>query len=156
MDGVIGICIFSFVFSLISAWVNRKFGNRKRTKEIQKQINDFQKELKEAQAKKDEKKIKKLEAQQKDMLKLAQEMMFLPFKSMIIILPLFFVALYLINMFFPGVVITLPFSLPVPKLPEIIAWRNVFGSRGTFILFTVVFGLVIEGFITLYEKLKNK
>lgn len=155
-SGIVLPCI-ALAFSLLSFEVNRRFGKRKRLKEIQKTVNEYQKQLKEANEKHDEKRIKELQARESEMLGLTQEMLTLPFRSMIIVLPLFFGTVWFINSVAPGYSSTLPFSIPVPDLGSLsIHWRNTFGPRGTFILWSVLFGLMIETIVTQFEKRKAK
>jgi uncharacterized membrane protein (DUF106 family) len=133
--------------------VNRRFGKRSRLKEIQRIVNDYQKDLKHATERKDEKRIKELQARESEMLSLTQEMLVLPFRSMVVVIPLFFGALWVVQGLAPGYSSTLPFSLPVPDLGRFsLDWRSTFGSRGTFILWSIVFGLAIESIVSRREK----
>lgn len=147
---VIAAC--SLLFSMLTFEVNRRFGKRARLKEIQRTVQEYQNEMKEATKRKDDKKLKELAARESEMLSLTQEMMALPFRSMVIVIPLFFGALWLVPPNFPGYVLNTPFPLPVPNLGNFsLAWRSVFGPRGAFILWSVVFGMLIETIVSRLE-----
>lgn len=150
------VAVAALIFSVVTFVANQTFGKRQRLKEIQKTVNDYQKQMKDATVSKDEKKLKELEAREPEMLKLTQEMVVLPFRSMVIVLPLFFGALWIVEPLLQGFSLTLPFSIPVPDLGLFsLNWRNTFGPRGSFILWTIVFGLVIEQVFSQIEKHKK-
>jgi len=155
LDSGLAISLSSLVFSCISFFANSKFGKRARLKEIQKIVKDYQDQLKEATKMNNEKKLKELQVRESEVLSLTQEMLVLPFRSMIIVLPLFFGALWLVPPQFPSYTITLPFSIPIPDLAHFsLNWRASFGPRGAFILWAFVFGMLIEMIMSRLEKAK--
>lgn len=131
--------------AFFSYYANKKFGKRDKMKELQKKVNDFQKELKKAYDEKNEARIKELREREPEMLKAMQEMMLLPFRSMIIIAPVYLILLAIVlPALFPKYVITLPFSLPGGvAFWEASTWRNWFGARGFFIWSAIFFGIVV-------------
>jgi uncharacterized membrane protein (DUF106 family) len=81
---VIGIC-----YSMLSIFVQRRFGNPKRQREIQAKMRDLSKQMQE-KAKKNE----DVSEQQKQLMPLLNENMKLQLKSTLFILPLFFIIYY--------------------------------------------------------------
>ncbi len=74
-------------------------------------------------------------------------MMFLPFKSMIVVLPLFFVFIWLIGGAYPHFTIRLPIALHLnggELFGLNILHDSTYGPRGFFILASVLAGSVIE------------
>ncbi|MFH0712993.1 MAG: EMC3/TMCO1 family protein [Candidatus Micrarchaeota archaeon] len=144
-DNTILLIVVALVFSIISLVANHKIGNRKRVKQLQKEVNDFQKNFEKANKEKDEKEIQRLKVIEPQVMKNMQEMLLLPIKSMIVILPLFFIFIAGIEAYFHG------FSsiLPIDIHPNSIFALKVFepaayGGRGYFIFFTIIFNLVFE------------
>lgn len=135
------------VFSIATNYVNRRMGITKRRNELQKSVNDFQKRYQEAVKKNDAAQIDRLKDEEKAMMKDMQEMMFLPFKSMIVILPLFFVFIWLAGTYFPQFTIRLPIALHLNGSELFglnILHESTYGPRGFFILASVLAGSVIE------------
>ncbi|MEW5955811.1 MAG: EMC3/TMCO1 family protein [Candidatus Micrarchaeota archaeon] len=157
LDDWIIILVSAAVFAAVSAVVNRTLGDRKRLKEAQKKMNDFQKEYKEAVQKKDDKKLKELEARDKEIMQLTKQMVILPFKAMIVILPLFFIAIWFMGGAFPTFAIKLPIALHMNEILSLNVLReSVYGVRGYFILSAAAVGIVLEAIISGYEKMKEK
>jgi uncharacterized membrane protein (DUF106 family) len=157
VDGVLEILLMSVGFSLLSALINRKFGNRKRVNEIQREMKEYQRELKEATDKRDEAALKRLKARESQVMEMTKEMLFLPFKSMIIILPLFFIVLWALGAAFPSFSVQLPVALHWNELFSLkILSPSAYGVRGYFIVVAVFSGLVIELVIQAYDKMKAK
>lgn len=151
----IAIMLIALAAAFFSYYANKKFGKREKVKELQKKVNDYQKELKKAYDEKNEARIKELKEREPEMLKAMQEMMLLPFRSMIIIAPLYLILLAIVlPALFPKYVVTLPFSLPSwYTIWEASSWRNWFGARGFFIWSAIFFGIImIELFWTRVEK----
>ena len=145
IDNTAAIMLWSLVFSIVSFEATRRLGNRKRQKEIKAEIDAFQKEMSKAVKEKDQAALKRLEPRQKQVTEMMTEMMMLPFKSMIVVIPLFLVVISLLQQNFPGFTINLPFGL---HLPEIFSLRilspSVYGPRGFFIVSGMFWGLIIE------------
>ncbi|MFH0834851.1 MAG: EMC3/TMCO1 family protein [Candidatus Micrarchaeota archaeon] len=139
------IFILAFVMSIISNYLSNRFGGQKRLKEIQAEVNAWQKELKEANDKKDEAKTKKLMEREDEMMKKIQEMAFLPFRTMIVVLPVFLFALYVvIPAWYPKFIWTnMPFSVP-SSIAFWEPWKNYLGGRGMLIYSALVSGLLIQ------------
>ncbi len=149
----IEIIVFAIAFAFFSYYLNKKIGHRDKVKEIQKSVNDYQKQLKDAYARKDEAKIKELSAREKEVTDSMKQMMFLPMKSMVVILPLYLALFYwVLPALFPNfIVANMPFSLP-SSLAVWQPWKNWLGARGLFIYATVFAGLFIELVFTRIEK----
>jgi uncharacterized membrane protein (DUF106 family) len=133
------------VFAFISYYVNKTLGKRDEVRAIQKRFNDHVKEMQEALKRNDDAKLKELQKQDKELNDAMMKSMLLPWRSFIVILPLYFVVWnYVLPALFPGYAVTLPFSLPGRlDVWNSSAWRPVFGARGFFIWGTVLAGLVI-------------
>ncbi len=145
IDPGVELSLYAALFSVFSFEATRRLGNRKRQKEIQKTVNDYQKDLQKAVKSGDEAEIKKLEAREKQVMGLMNEMMLLPFKSMLVILPAFFIVITIITGAYQGFSASLPIGLHTSELFALkILQPSVYGPRGYFILSAVLFGLVIE------------
>ncbi|MBI4406457.1 DUF106 domain-containing protein [Candidatus Micrarchaeota archaeon] len=149
------IAFLSLVFSAISTFVNHKIGGRKRVKALQKEVNDFQKKFEKATREKDEKELQHLKILEPAVMKNMQEMLFLPLKGMLVILPLFFILITAVVSFFPGFVIALPIGLHPDELFALRVFNeSLYGPRGFFIVVSIVFNLFFE---LVYSKLiENK
>ncbi|MBU1197523.1 DUF106 domain-containing protein [Candidatus Micrarchaeota archaeon] len=136
------------VFSLIVNFANRILGIRKRTNELQKQVNAYQKEYQEAVKKNDETEMARLKKREPEVMKMMQEMLFLPFKNMIVVIPMFLIVIWMVGSALPNFVIDLPIALHLngnELLGLNVFQSSTYGSRGFFILSSVISGLVIEG-----------
>lgn len=149
----IGVILFAIAFAFFSYYLNKKIGHKDEVKEIQKSVNDYQKELKDAYARKDDAKIKELTAREKEVTDSMKKMMFLPMKSLVIILPLYMALFYWVlpNLFPNFIIANMPFSLP-SSIAVWQPWKDWLGVRGLFIYSTVFAGLFIEVVFTKIEK----
>jgi uncharacterized membrane protein (DUF106 family) len=139
------LVVVAVAFAFVSFFINSKLGERKKTRAIQKEVQAFQKKLMEATKKNDEAELKKLEGEQKEMMGKMQEMLLLPFKPMIVILPLFFIVIALIQTYFAGFLIQLPIALHLNNIFSLqILQSSVYGPRGFFILTAAVIALILE------------
>ncbi|MFA6048959.1 MAG: EMC3/TMCO1 family protein [Candidatus Micrarchaeia archaeon] len=139
-------------FSIVSQLLNIKMGIKKRTKEIQDEIKGFQEEFKKASEKNDEVALKKLKAREEQVMGMMQEMMLLPWKSMIFVMPMFFLLIgepflthypgFLMEAF-KGFVIFLPFDLHVDAVFSLQIIREAaYGPKGFFIVSTLFTGML--------------
>jgi hypothetical protein len=89
--------------------------------------------------------LKEFQKRDKEVNEEMMKTMFLPFRSMLIILPVYYLLFtFVLPAVFPTYSITLPFSLPGRMdFWNASAWRPTFGARGFFIWSTVFAGLVI-------------
>ncbi|MCL5011472.1 MAG: EMC3/TMCO1 family protein [Candidatus Marsarchaeota archaeon] len=143
----------SVVFAFISFFINSKL-ERKKARSIQKEVQAFQKKLMDATKKNDEAELKKLEAEQKQMMGKMQEMLLLPFKPLIVILPIFFIVIALIESYFAGFLIQLPIALHLNEIFSLhILQSSIYGPRGFFILTAAVVALILE---MIYLKIEGK
>lgn len=139
------IMLWSLAFSIVTFEAARRFGNRKRQKEIREEVAKFQKEYNKALKEKDEAALKRLQAREKQTSGMMTEMMILPLKSSVIILPLFFIIITLLQQNFPSFTITLPFGLHVNEILSLrILSQSTYGSRGFFIVSSIFWSLLIE------------
>lgn len=172
------IAAVSVLYAAASIYVGNKFGGRKRLKVLQKQMQEYQKEVAKATKENDEKKLKQLQLRDKEMMGAMTEMMWLPWKSAIFILPIFFLLIGtsgflgiqfegVIPSLFPGFETILPFEIhPGPLFAGVsfnpLSWptilfnfaaEGVYGSRGFFISCVIVAGLALEFIVS---RLENK
>lgn len=144
-QATLAITLSTLVFSLVSFYLNRKIGGREKVKAIQKEINDFQKSFEKANKEKDEKELARLKLIEPQVMGKMQEMLFLPLKAMIVILPLFLIFIYLIQQFYPGFTIVLPIGIHPQQLLSLnVLHDTTYGSRGFFIVCSIVFNLIFE------------
>ncbi len=144
-DALIEIALLALVFSIISLFVNHKIGNRKKVKELQKEVNDFQKSFEKATKEKDEKEIQRLKVIEPQVMSKMQDMLILPLKSMVIILVLFFIFMSGVVPFFKAFFIILPFDIHLNQVLALKVLQSAYyGPRGFFILCTIVFNLSFE------------
>ena len=158
------VLLLALAYAVLSFYLNKTLGNRKRIKEIQREMNAVQKEFSEAAKTKDEKELKRLEERQKAMSGLMMESMQLQFKPLLVILPLFLILFGgfgfagLLPMLFPGFEITLPFDMHLNaiftlNLLQTIPVQALYGIRGYFIVCLFFAGIAIE---LLYSNLIEK
>lgn len=157
VEETVFILLFAILFSFISVQIQKRWGNRARIKEIQKTVKDYQKELREATKNKDEARVKELSKKEGEILALSQEMLFLPWKSMIIILPVWYVlSTVILPAILPHFMVTLGFSVPKGfgniLAGEVFKWGDYLGARGLFVYFTVISGMVMELVTTKLEE----
>jgi len=140
--------------SFLIAFLLEKFGNRKRIKEIQNEINKVNKDMMEAAKKNDQKRQAELEKEADKLPGLMKESMILNLKGMVIALPVIYVVPWLIRYFFVGFEIVLPFGIPF------FHQNNTFGPYGWFWVTFVIIGgisqLIYSGIKNLKEKSKNQ
>ncbi len=139
-------------FSLVSTTVNNLLGIRKRTKEIQDEMQKWQNDFKVASEKNDEKALKRLKEKEAQVMPMMQEMMLLPWKSMVVVLPMFF---FMTGdpwfTHYPGIIlqtfskflITLPFDLHLSAVFSLGVFNPaVYGPKGFFIVCVLFAGIV--------------
>ncbi|HII38808.1 TPA: DUF106 domain-containing protein, partial [Candidatus Micrarchaeota archaeon] len=136
---------------------NRTWGERKKLQAIQKQMNAFQKEYAAAMKSKDERKLKEMEVREKEIGALTKDMLILPFKAMIVILPLFLIAMWLLESMFSQFKIILPIGLHLGELLSLnVLHESVYGVRGYFIVSSAIVSIVIEMVWSQVEKMMEK
>lgn len=144
-DSVVEIAIWSILFSLLSFFINYKWGNRQKVKDIQKEVQDYQKAMAAAVKEKNDPKIKELQSKDREMMEKMQEMMLLPLKTMIIILPLFLIVITLVSSTYHGFLIKLPFGLHISEVLSLkILEPSLYGARGFFIVISIFANLILE------------
>lgn len=144
------IAILALIFSIVSLAANHKIGGKKRVKELQKEVNDFQKKFEKATKEKDEKELARLKILEPQVMGKMQEMLLLPLKAMVVILPLFFIFIAGVNYFVPSFSIVLPFGIHINEVLSLkVLESSTYGSRGFFIVCSIVFNLLLEA---LYSK----
>jgi uncharacterized membrane protein (DUF106 family) len=152
------IFMSAVIFSLLTAFISRKTGVKQKTDHIQKAMKEYQNEMNKAVKENNQKKIDELKVREPEVMKMMQEMMWLPFKNMIFVLPLFFVAMWLIQNQFPHFIQNLPIALHLngnELLGLNVLKTSYYGPRGFFILSSIVSGLVIEQLWTRLTKKKE-
>ncbi len=169
IDSTIALASIALLFSIVSIVVNHKVGDRKKVKALQKEVNDFQKAFEKATREHDEKELQRLKNIEPETMKKMQEMLLLPFKGLLFILPIFILLISGVNMFglnippllstwFPTFSITLPIGIHPSELMALKPLEpSTYGSRGFFIFMSIIFNLVFElVYSNLIEKKQNK
>lgn len=171
------IFVISVAYVGATIFLSNRFGGRKRLKKIQSEVQAYQKEIAEATKANDEKRLKQLQLRDKEMMGMMTEMLWLPWKSAVFILPLFFLLIGtsgflginydgFIPPAFPGFEIILPFEIhPGPLFAGVsfnpVSWFNLFsnlakpglyGSRGFFITCVIFSGIIMEAMVSRFEK----
>lgn len=123
-------------------------------KEIQEEMKKFQDDMKKAAEQKDEVALKKLKPREEQTMALMQEMMILPWKSLIVMLPLFFLFIGegfithyhgLLFDWFPAFSIMLPIDLHFHAIFSLQIFQQAsYGPKGFFIVSTVFFSMIIS------------
>ena len=145
IDGVYFIGALSVVFSITTNLIGRKLGIKKRTSELRKITESYQKDLKAATDKNDSKEIERLKGREPEMMKAMQEMMFLPLKNMVFVVPLFFVVIWFVTSNYHSFAINLPIGIHPSELLSLNVFReSTYGARGYFIFVSIFAGLFIE------------
>ncbi|MFH1750123.1 MAG: EMC3/TMCO1 family protein [Candidatus Micrarchaeota archaeon] len=141
------IFLSAVFFSALTSFISRKTGIRQKTDHIQKTMKEYQKEMADAVKRDDKKKLDELKVREPEVMKMMNEMMFLPFKNMIFVIPLFLGFMFVLQSNFQTFLVELPIALHMNgnELFGLNIFHNShYGPRGFFILSSVVTGLVIE------------
>lgn len=135
MVAFFAITLTALVYCAFSIHIARTWGNRKRVKEIQEEMNRISAKLRRIDYN-SEAGRKEAEEEQKRIPALMNESMMLQFKPLVITLPLFLVMSYVLKTLFSNFVIKLPFALPIfiQNLDRFPNWRDEFGPIGWFVL----------------------
>ncbi|MDO8339384.1 MAG: EMC3/TMCO1 family protein [Candidatus Burarchaeum sp.] len=152
------ISAIGIMYAMISLAITKRFGNRERVKQIQKDISDITKKQQAAIKKNDEAELKRLEAENARIPALLKESMIMQFKPLIFLLPFLLVLPALARMLYPDFVITLPFQLPVfiqhfERFPN---WRSEFGAVGWFWLAFLFSSLMAQALVDRLPKMVAK
>ncbi|MFH1057011.1 MAG: EMC3/TMCO1 family protein [Candidatus Micrarchaeota archaeon] len=145
------LSLFSLAFSAVSFYLNKTLGQRDRVKSIQKEFQGYQKELQKAIVDKDEKKLEELKKHDKEMNEKMMQMLWLPWKASIVILPLVWILIsWVLPPLYRGFVILLPFNIHLSAILSWTFYSNIFqtaayGTTGFFIVCAIFFGLAMEG-----------
>lgn len=152
LESWIEIALFSLLFSLIAFAANKTLGQRDKVKELQKETQAFQKEMRDAIIAKDEKKVEELQKRDKEMNEKMMQMLLLPWKASIVILPIAWILIsFVLPPLYPVFVVFLPFDIHLHAILSWTFYSNIFrtaayGTTGFFIVCSIVFGLLLEKF----------
>ncbi len=146
MTDIIILIVIAFFYMCFSLFINRKIGKRKETMIIQHKMNLINKELRQAMKDKNDVRIKEAEAKQKEIMPLMTKVMFNSFKPMIVIIPIYMALIWGITSIIPVFSIDLGFGIPMFH-PGV-----VYGTRGFFVLMTIIIGLPLGFIISSIEK----
>ena len=144
-DSVVEVAVWSILFSIVSFYINYKWGNRQKVKDIQKEVQDYQKQMAAAVKEKNDAKVKELQSKDREMMEKMQSMMLLPLKTMIIILPLFFIVITLITSTYHDFIVKLPIGIHISEIFALkILQPSLYGPRGYFIVISIISNLLLE------------
>ena len=145
LDGLYFIGGVALLFSIATNLIGRKLGIKKRTAELRKEVDSYQKDFKAASEKNDAKELESLKVREPQMMKAMQEMMFLPFKNMIFVVPLFFVVIWFVTSNYHGFTVNIPIGIhPGEILSLNVFHESTYGPRGYFIFVSIFAGLAVE------------
>jgi len=146
----IEIFLWSLLFSIVAFAANKTLGQRDKVKAIQKETQAYQKEMRDAMVAKDDKKTAELQKREKEMNEKMMQMLLLPWKASIVVLPIAWgLIAFAFPSFYKGFVILLPFDIHLGAILSWTFYENIFrqqayGTTGFFIVCSIVFGLVLE------------
>lgn len=172
LDAAIAIFLITLVYVSITLFLNKKWGGRDRIKEIQAFMKEYQDEYAAAVKSNDEAALKRLQAREKEVNGMMGEMFILPLRSMVIVLPVFFLFIGtngflgihftgLVQTYYPYYSIILPFNI---HLNAVLSWSFVgnilnsatYGPRGYFIVCAIFWGMALEAIVSRYIDPKKK
>lgn len=159
------IAVLSFIYVGCSLAINQKLGSRTRLKFIQAQVKEYQDEYKKAVEKDDKSMLEKLSVREKEVTGYMGEMMTLPFKALIFILPVFFFFIGftffgfhltgIIQRIYPDFSVVLPIGLHLNEIFSLhIIEPSTYGARGFFVVCGIFAGIILEAIYSRYEASK--
>ncbi len=157
------ITLCAGAYALFSQFIQKKFGNPKRVKEIQTEMTEINKKYADAMKSKDDSKLKRAEDDQKRIPSLMFESMKYQFTPLLILLPLLFVIPAFLRYMFPVFDVETP--LPIPLFPLQILrhfnldgfpnFRSLYGAYGWFWVAVVFIGLFASIMVWAYNEVKK-
>ncbi|MDD5317492.1 MAG: hypothetical protein PHF51_02020 [Candidatus ainarchaeum sp.] len=140
------ITLTALAYASLSNFLLRRFGNRRRQKEIQAEINRINRAAQEASRKGKAAPHPEGETEHGELLKLVQESLMLQMKPLVGTLAAFFLISAGLRAAFPDFKVVLAFHIPVfiQNLQNFPNWRDTFGVIGWFLIAAIVSGLVIQ------------
>jgi len=160
MDNIITviIAVIGIGTSFLISFLMEKYGNKKRVKEIQDEINRINKEMIDATKKNDKVRLEKLEKEADKLPALMNESLILNLKGAAISLPIILAIPWIIQNLFANFIITLPFKLPTfSKTSSFeIVWRDTFGAYGWTLLSIIILGAILQMAYQQVKNIKNK
>jgi len=148
INPAIDIAAFALLISIISQVMRMKFINQKKLKDDQKSLKEKQQRMNVLMKNTDEKSKKELEDIQKEYLDITKEMMQSNMKYMLYSFPVFIIALYFIKEWYNGIIIPLPFELPLFG-PDV-------GWLGWYILMALISSIIISIIMKVIEIVNSK
>lgn len=148
INGATDIAVIAFIIAIISQVMRAKFIDQKKQKTDQKRIKEIQQNMNELMKKTDEKSKKELEEIQAEYLNITKEMMQGNMKYMLFSFPVFIIAMYFIKESYNGIIIPLPFELPLFG-PDV-------GWLGWYILMALISSIILSIIMKAIEMVKQK
>jgi len=171
------IFVVAFAYVLASIFIGNKWGGRKRLKQIQARVQAYQKEFAQATKANDEAKMKNLQLREQEIMGYTTEMLWLPWKSAVFILPVFFLIIGtggflgihfagILPPNFPEFLTVLPFEIHYGPLfsgvsINPLSWPGflfnlvkpgTYGAKGFFIACVLIAGMIAEAVVSKFEK----
>ena len=158
IEAFYAVSAIGIAYSLISIIITKRFGNRERVKEIQKEVNEINKRYTDALKRGDKAEVARTQAEQARLPGLLKDSMILQFKPLVLLLPFLLVLPAVARMLFPDFVITLSFDIPIfiqnwERFPN---WRSEFGAVGWFWLSFLFSSLSAQLLIGVKDKLGGR
>lgn len=145
----IAIFLIAGVFSYISFEINRRWGGLAFQKTHGNRLQEIQKEMLAVTKSKDEDSLKKMDKLQSEFSSLLMKSTWSNMRTLLFILPLFFLFIYILSSLYPNFSINLPLNLKGLSIFERgLTVTTVYGFRGFFIVSTLAYGLILQGLYT--------
>ena len=144
-DPFTSITLVSIAYGIFSFTVTQVLGNRKRLKQIRKEMNAYTKELRKAMKENDEQKLEELKQKQKEFSKLTIESFKYQMIPLIILLPIVGVVLRMLANKYNDFVFNLPFGVPF------IHPSTEYGYLALFMIVIFITSLILSGFLKIFE-----
>ncbi|VVC03617.1 Uncharacterised protein [Candidatus Burarchaeum australiense] len=154
MEAFYVISAIGLAYALISIAITKRFGNRERVQQIQKEMQEITKKQQDAIKNGNEKDMDRANSDSGRIPALLKESMILQFKPLIFLLPFLLILPAIAKWLYPDFIITLPFQLPIfiqhfERFPN---WRAEFGAVGWFWLAFLFSSLLAQGIVGQMQK----
>ncbi len=164
VDPVVGISVVAIILVVISRFLQRKMIDKKKQKAAQARMKEKQAKIKELMKNEDEKSKNEMKQLQQEIFEEMNETMQGSMKYMIVSLPLFLGAWWLMGYFYGGQLFTTPF--PVPKFEGFFmfnpftwvptSWVTASGYAKWYIINYFIVAIVLGIAMKIREKAMNK
>lgn len=149
------IFLLSGVFAYISFEINRRWGGIAFQREHGQRLKDIQKEMSTLAKNPGGDSLEKMNKVQGEFSSLMMKSMVSNFKTLIFILPLFFIAIYFVSTAYPNFVINVPINIKglnffgnFDVFSRGFIVDTAYGYRGFFIICAMAYGFILQNIYT--------